>query len=582
MPFATQWFPRIILCLILAGAAFLLAWLAAGIPIHFKAVAPAVLQAAGRGSTQTAELARDALATGRIGVARLLWELPESPPPSEPDRARARQLLETFPLYHLSGGPDPFFEQYLAFLPASLSPQNLHSNPPLLQLLLPRQHRQELVGFLENSSHHAVLQILDMRQWTLWSQFMPVDSPAGHPLDASLLTMALLLQGNSLTRDLRLQWQELADAAAAGDTRAAEALEQWLSGLLSLANRLGWGPLTELAGLWTDLDQANAFLRHFQQYASQWQTLWGSLVLTADLPALNRYLDLAGENAMAGLRYSLPLGRGALEALFAAQKPLYEPPHIVQWMDRHLGTWRYGSIATFSFRFPGLALAAKLLTLLCCGLALCLAAGVLLRPATRVVPRSGARSFTALMAAYGFGAVALASVLALLLEPALASFGEQRNSQLSLEFVVNEALQSLTSQSIKPTMIDQVTIIVLLLFFFIQLVVYTFGLLKLGDIRRQQLPAAIKLTLLDNEDNLFDLGLYVGLSGTVLSLILLAMDIVQASLIAAYASTLFGIIFTAILKILHVRPQRRRLILEAQGLLPKGTGTSAKTQPFFE
>ena len=69
---------------------------------------------------------------------------------------------------------------------------------------------------------------------------------------------------------------------------------------------------------------------------------------------------------------------------------------------------------------------------------------------------------------------------------------------------------------------------------------------------------------MDNEENLFDLGLYVGLGGTVLSLILVVLNIVDASLMAAYASTLFGIIFVAILKVGFVRPSRRKLILEIQ------------------
>jgi hypothetical protein len=111
-------------------------------------------------------------------------------------------------------------------------------------------------------------------------------------------------------------------------------------------------------------------------------------------------------------------------------------------------------------------------------------------------------------------------------------------------------------------MLDQVTIIVLVLFFCLQLVVYVFGLIKIYEIRGQNFAPEIKLRLLENEENLFDLGLYVGLGGTVAALILLALDIVQASLIAAYASTLFGIIFVAILKVMHLRPFRRRLILE--------------------
>jgi len=46
-------------------------------------------------------------------------------------------------------------------------------------------------------------------------------------------------------------------------------------------------------------------------------------------------------------------------------------------------------------------------------------------------------------------------------------------------------------------------------------------------------------------------------------LIFLAVGVVQASLMAAYSSTLFGIIFVAILKVLHVRPFRKTLLLLA-------------------
>jgi hypothetical protein len=88
--------------------------------------------------------------------------------------------------------------------------------------------------------------------------------------------------------------------------------------------------------------------------------------------------------------------------------------------------------------------------------------------------------------------------------------------------------------------------------------------MKLAEIRRQTLPSRLKLRLLENEDNLFDAGLYFGFVGTVLSLILVSMGITHFSLMAAYSSTSFGIIFVSILKIFHVRPYRRRLILDAE------------------
>jgi len=169
-------------------------------------------------------------------------------------------------------------------------------------------------------------------------------------------------------------------------------------------------------------------------------------------------------------------------------------------------------------------------------------------------------------------ALVFASTVWMLLEPSLLKFSQNHAGTLKLDFVVANALESLKSQNIEPIMIDQVTIIVLLLFFFIQLLVYVFNLIKIAEIRRQKLSPQAKITLLENEENLFELGLYVGLSGTVLSLILLAMDIVQASLIAAYASTLFGIIFTAILKIFHLRLYRRKLLIEVMQQNPDKKG----------
>ena len=86
--------------------------------------------------------------------------------------------------------------------------------------------------------------------------------------------------------------------------------------------------------------------------------------------------------------------------------------------------------------------------------------------------------------------------------------------------------------------------------------------MRISEVRKQSGEPGLKLELLDNEDNLFDLGLYVGLGGTVLSLVLLLiLDVKQDALIGAYASTLFGSIFVAILKIFHVRPYRNQLLV---------------------
>ena len=110
---------------------------------------------------------------------------------------------------------------------------------------------------------------------------------------------------------------------------------------------------------------------------------------------------------------------------------------------------------------------------------------------------------------------------------------------------------------------DQITVITISIFFLMQVALYMAGLIKITEIRKMAGSPKLKLELLHNEDQLFDSGLYLGLTGTVLSLIFLAIGVVQASLMAAYSSTLFGIIFVALLKVFHLRPYRKVLILQA-------------------
>jgi hypothetical protein len=113
-------------------------------------------------------------------------------------------------------------------------------------------------------------------------------------------------------------------------------------------------------------------------------------------------------------------------------------------------------------------------------------------------------------------------------------------------------------------MIDKLSALSLLIFFVMQAAIYVFCRMKLAEIRRQSVSSRLKLRLLENEENLFDAGLYFGFVGTVLSLIMVSIGVVKFSLMAAYSSTSFGIIFVSILKIFHLRPYRRRLILDAE------------------
>jgi hypothetical protein len=93
---------------------------------------------------------------------------------------------------------------------------------------------------------------------------------------------------------------------------------------------------------------------------------------------------------------------------------------------------------------------------------------------------------------------------------------------------------------------------------------YFICLVKIRDVARQPVSPLVKLKLMENEENLFDGGLYVGIAGTATALVLQVLGVIQANLLAAYASNLFGIICVALVKIRHVRAFKRELILEAQ------------------
>jgi len=118
-----------------------------------------------------------------------------------------------------------------------------------------------------------------------------------------------------------------------------------------------------------------------------------------------------------------------------------------------------------------------------------------------------------------------------------------------------------------------------LLFFVLQALIYVACLVKLAEIRRQRVVPRIKLRLLENEDHLFDAGLYLGFAGTIISLILVSLGVIKPSLMAAYSSTSFGIIFVSIFKIFHLRPERRKLLMEAESEASQPVVAPAATRP---
>ena len=196
------------------------------------------------------------------------------------------------------------------------------------------------------------------------------------------------------------------------------------------------------------------------------------------------------------------------------------------------------------------------------GFMLALALHFLRRPATALESPLQVRGFH--LAREFLFALGFLVVVLLLSEPFLAQESQKADFAFRLRLPTVGGAVAVGKSNVKPSFMDPRSLLTLLLFFVLQALIYTACLVKLAEIRRQRVPQRMKLRLLENEEHLFDAGLYLGFAGTIISLILVSLGMIKPSLMAAYSSTSFGIIFVSIFKIFHLRPFRRKLLLESE------------------
>jgi hypothetical protein len=165
----------------------------------------------------------------------------------------------------------------------------------------------------------------------------------------------------------------------------------------------------------------------------------------------------------------------------------------------------------------------------------------------------------------GLIAAILTFIFFVLSEPFLLNAAAASDYKLKLTIPIIGAIAApATPASTTPTTMETSTILSITVFAAIQIGMYVICLMKISDVDRQPVPAPTKLRLMENEENLFDGGLYIGIAGTATALVLQVLHLIDANLLAAYSSNLFGIVCVALVKIRHVRPYKRKLILEIQ------------------
>ncbi len=530
------------------------------VPAHLRSVDPVALEAAASAGRSTKSEISESLNAAHTGPASQLLKASKLEASGD-QRQTIAQLHQNKPILALSGGPDKSFEAFLQLFPESRIQAGQVS--PVVPLLLPSNDREAMAHLLRESNNANVQALLNIRNLRGMIQLHPADHAAGAPYDAGLLTMTQLIESGHIDTSLADQIGDLATQAALENTRAIAAIEELVMATLSLGRQLDFHSLANLAVFTDSLGAWAQMATLFRAEPGQSSQLYATLHYEEQSQPLFDYLSQYPETGIDDLSRALLLGPGSVSYLLSHNLPLQQDHPTMDRILEILSPFRPAVWTELSVRDRTAALALKLALFLSGGLAFALAMGAAWRGSSKTT-KEVSRFTPSVLARDFFIACVFALTLWILFEPDILKSSETTtDSGPRIEFAVASALESIQSPVKAMQELNQVTLLVLVLFFIIQLVIYCFCLIKLKEIGKQSHSASIKLQLLENEENLFDFGLYVGLGGTVLALIMVAVGIVEASLMAAYASTLFGILFVALLKVLHLRPYRRKLILEA-------------------
>ncbi len=515
------------------------------VPVNLKSVTPALLKEAGAGTPTITRHGRQWLESEKLGpaalvlaAARALGDPQAAALATAVDNATHRQ-----PELIAWGGWDPFLDPLF----------NLKENTgraestPVLTFFITEKARTQLLGYLKNSRSQGVQTLLRVRDVAQANRFVPATKPGGQTLDAVVLLAALLYQGDHFSAPLQRELRTLADTAVQQNQLGE--LEPVFVDLLSLGKRLDWVQLSELLRVTGDVQTVDEFAQLARATPDDLPLIYTAALFTGSADRVATYLLKYGRAGMEDLKLALTLGEGATEQLLARQVPVNRQPAPA-----------FGPFTMAALLYPKFALVGKYLGFL-------LGAFCLFRGVGRWLFDDEVEAESSMpRVKSGLLALLTAAMLVLGTEPFLLK--TPAPSEFQLKFTVPVLSNITDPASLTPTAptttMDTSTLLTIGFFALLQIGMYLYCIAKMREIDRQRSPSLLKLRLMENEENLFDGGLYIGIAGTATALVLQVLGVIQPNLLAAYSSNLFGICCVALIKIRHVRPYKRRLILDGQ------------------
>jgi len=546
------------------------------VPAHLRAVDASVLEKAGRNTPSLVSEGLALVKQGQLGAAQMYlaaahsaWFITNSVQLSEAVDDLARQRLDLRMSGSAESGSVGALIRSIAIRPGSNATLHVH---PFTEFIIRTDSRSKALELLRASPNPLVQELLHLRSATNTVLLPAASSSSGQALDAAICICGLLKEAGHLSQHLREKALVLVeDANRTGNT---ELIEQVLMDFLSLGQRFNWGQLATLAEQINDPETLRLLTSHIRRGKSV-PVIFSGVRLTGNAAGVASYLAHFSETGLNDLRLSLLYGAGGVSELLRRNQRLCNAS-FCKWLATIGPSRTLSAVAlNFSLRKPWLALAVKWLLYLSGGFLLGAAAHFARRVPELEKPLQvrGFHLAREFLFSLGFLLVVL-----LLSEPFLSQ-GSQKGMfpfQLRLPTVGSAVAAGNTGTS--TTIMNGISFLTMLLFFVLQALLYMASLVKLAEIRRQRVASHMKLKLLDNEDHLFDAGLYLGFLGTIISLILVSLGVFkQPSLMAAYSSTSFGILFVVLFKVVHLRPVRRRLLLEAEAEPPVSVASVAET-----
>lgn len=527
--------------------ALLVAVTAWWIPARWRSLHPAIVKAAGQGTPSLADLALVAAQQQRIGLAERLRDAAAElgiPRTNEINAALATLATNrtVAPEARILGGPDPEISALVPAL-AGLVPE---SSPSAAEIVLQEPVRRRLRASVAESRSPGVQSLLKTMDLP-WEQFAPAGQPGGQPLEAMVVLTGLLYERERLSPSLAGELRELAEAAP-GNPAARQSLEDFYLDLLSLSRRLDWTSLAELTRKIPSVSDVHRLTAGIRATPGNLPLVYAGSLMSGNPAGIARRAELPEGVGRTTLANALREGAGAIRLVATDLRPVQSGPPAP------------ASLAAAVFRQPLVWTMARTTALLAAGVLAALGLRVLARDGT---PGAQSDSRPGVLPVI-LTATLIGGFLILAGEPLPVRTRSSAKPRLVLDATaLTKPTAVANSSHPRRNLMEPTTLVTLFVFGALQLTVYVICIRKIGEIMRLPEPASVRLRLLENEENLFDTGLYVGIGGTATALVMQVLQLVEANLLAAYASNLMGIICVAVVKIGHVRNARRRLILES-------------------